>query len=548
MDLRLSKLYLTIIALCGCLLLGACSRRVLPDDPFEPEAPGLPPQLDDSPVVMLHIGMLNAGSSNTSAGVQEMIRTLRIIMIHEDLNDPSVKYIEANRLIDAKTTNVSDFRYIFQKRTIVGKKSFYLIANEESVGRVKFKDNNDSPLGENPYLTTFLSYFDPDIPDDEDESGDDDADDDDYGDDGNDGDDDGDDDDGDDDDGGDGGTSASRPTAAQFEAMLNSLYFEPTESYKMSGDKVFLPYSAYYTDFEIGLDDHRVDKTDVPMYLVPVATKFTFKFINERVNDPDGIKIDYLAIKKTNRTNYLMAQLGEKDLHKKFGSKEYYWIDWLNLVVGSLNTDSTDQNTTGNAMYGWIDSFKTPHGFDDEKCDAAFYDFVRDGWVENEDDLKPANDYYSWELPKAEKEGNKEVPVDIPPFGPYYLPEGHHMVEVIDDSETENPDDTDDPDEPENPDDDTGTDDGKDAVKKKIVDQYMLKLRMRNADAEFDATSKVQVKEAETEISNLKALFRNTNVLITITLREGGVRIYAEQQPWEYNPFYGYVKDEEDIK
>ncbi|MCH5329606.1 MAG: hypothetical protein J1E04_01485 [Alistipes sp.] len=533
MDLRLSKLYLTIIALCGCLLLGACSRHVLPDDPFEPEAPGLPPQLDDSPVVMLHIGMLNAGSSNTSAGVQEMIRTLRIIMIHEDLSDPSVKYIEANRLIDAKTTNVSDFRYIFQKRTIVGKKSFYLIANEESVGKVRFKDNNDSPVGDNPELTTFLSYFDPDMPDDEDENGDGNVDDDDYGDDGN----------GGDDDGGDGGTSASRPTAVQFEAMLNSLYFEPTESYKMSGDKVFLPYSAYYTDFEIGLDDHRVDKTDVPMYLVPVATKFTFKFINERAKDKGGIKIDYLAIKKTNRTNYMMAQLEEKDLHKRFGTKDYYWIDWLNMVVGSLNTDNTEQNTSGNAMYGWIDSFKTPYGFDDaETCDARFYDFVREGWVESEDKLKPANDDHSWSLAKATEVGGKVEPADIPPFGPYYLPEGHHLVEVIDDSETEDPDASG---EPENPDD---TGDDKDAVKTKIVDQYKLKLRMRNAEASFDSTSKVEVKEAETEISNLKALFRNTNVLITITLREGGVNIFAEQQPWEYNPFYGYVKDEEDIK
>ena len=471
---RLSKRYLSFIALCGCLILGSCVHRVItPDDADQPLL------LNNSPVVMLHIGTINAG--NRAANVQERIRSLRIIMIHEAGNS---KYIEANRLIDTKMADLN-FCYIFQKRTVVGKKSFYLIANEESVKSITLAEGSfPAGMEANPTLTAFLNAFNPDMPTDDDTA------------------------------------PTNICSAAEFEALLNAISFEPELTYGQSGGMIFLPYSAYY-GFEVKASDgYEVDYTDSPMYLVPVATKFSFKFINERTRT--DVAIDYFALEKTNKTNYLMPNLESWELNKNIGRDKYYWIDWLKFIADELQNaePGTDHNINMNNMYGWIRDYKMP--FPD---DAYTYEFVPDGYADDPE-TDPCTKTSSWVLPVAEEKDGKTIATTAE-YGPFYLPEGHNMVEDI----VENP----------NP-------GSSEPVSADLVEKYILKLRMRDVDIPVADPSPVKVKSAETEISNLKSLFRNTSVQITVTLREGGVNIYAEPVLWNKEELFGYVKDEDEIK
>ena len=532
MKLRTSNLYLAFIALCGCLMLVSCHDIGLTD---ESENPGnqLPP--NDSPVVMFHISAINTGSQSAATDVQEKIKSLRIIMIHE--GPDGVKRLEANRLIAAHDQPSNNFVYIFQKRTAVGKKKFYLIANEESIKSVKTSGASDSTQepddaggsdvddptvgaddangnglpatpSEPVSLTQFLNRFEPDMVMDD------------FG----------------------GGFTAPDEDktgiyAKNFEADLNSLHFEPIDSYDVVGNTVFLPYSAYY-DFEIKESNgYEVDFTGEPMYLVPVATKFTFKFINYREKETC---IDYLVLEKFNKTNYLMANLNDAELNKSYGGKPYYWIDWLKMVSDATQTPgdwwNSDENSSINSQYGWISGYHTPKedyesADNEEKYDAKPYDFVNEkvaelelkdeNWVPKETADEP------WTIPGYIDE---DTPCEDQFYGPFYLPEGHNLVtEVITEEE--------------------GDDGSVTEIRTtKTSEKYILRLKMRDYDADVNSTIISQVKTASTEISNLKALFRNTSVLITITMREGGVKIYAQQEPWVKKVFNGYVQDEDEIK
>lgn len=470
--LRLSKLFLYFIVVCGCLMLNSCSERSA-----EPDDDAQQPQIwNESPVVMFHIRTLGSGREASSGTVREMIKTLRIIMIHQSGNETR---IEANRLID---THMSDdqFSYIFQKRTVAGKKRFYLIANEESVKSVSLTDGSFPAGMQNPDLSTFLNYFQPDMPADD-----------------------------------NGGTvPAKNYTAAEFEALLGSLYFEGEPSYAIADGRIFLPYSAYYSGFEVKENDKKVDCTGSPMYLVPAATKFCFKFINERT--AEDVAIDYLTIKSVHRSNYLMAKLEEQELTKVIEGEEYYWIDWLRRVAEeSQDNIAPDDNVDLNGSYGWIKDFEVP-----VPGDVGEHAFIPDGPAD--DPGTPNIKSTSLILPVA-RESDGRITSTTTVFGPLYLPESRNIVE----EEIEEAD---------------------GSRKTQTLEKYTLKIKMRNAGAAVGSTSLADVKEAETEISNLKSLFRNTSVLITITLREGGVNIYAEPVLWNKKVFFGYVKDEDEIK
>lgn len=465
MKRRSSKLYLTFLALCGCLLLGSCSGRNMleedSDDPREPQAWNI------NPMVVLHINTLGEGLQ--SSGVQERIKSLRVIMIHEDPAD-NKRYIEANRLIEIQNVEAGRFSYFFQKRTVVGKKSFYLIANEESVPSVSLATGSfPAEMGQQPSLTRFLNAYDPAMPTDDEEDA--------------------------------AAAAAAAAQAQEFEQLLGALCFAPMEqSYDRQENVIYLPYSAYYhSGFDIEeTADYEVDLTDRPMYLVPVATKFWFRFINER---EEAVAIDYLRLESTNRTNYLMAKFdltgmgNNKELFMTVAgsSEKLYWIDWLKLVANATDDNqSSDDNNTENRRFGWISRYEVPKsGAEDE----MLYDFVSAA-------------------------GPWKILYDSEPqtFGPFYLPEGHHQVSA----------------------------DAENSDAQQLVEQYNLHIKMRTWSE--PGAEEINVKEATTHLSNLEFLFRNTCAWITITMREGGVRIYGEIADWQPNKFFGYVQDEDDIK
>ena len=468
-----NKLRHALVSLGCVMLLGACSDST----PVPEDNDG--PNLNESPVVMFHISTLNAGASSGSE-VTELINTLRIIMIHES---GSELRIEANRLIDTHQAD-NNFNYMFQKRTLPGKKRIYLIANEQSVKRVELVSGSFPAVMQNPDLKTVLDYYEPDLITDGTEEGT--------------------------------ATIDKEYSAADFEEVLTSLCFEGDGAYEINGGVVCLPYSAFYDDIEVH-ENEKIDNTEKPMYLVPAATKFTFKFINERT--AGDVAVDYLALASTQKTNYLMANLEDQELNKYIGGQKYYWIDWLKYVVDETQANpDLDDNVPVNGMYGWISGYNVP-----VPEDVYEHYFVPDGQADDPENA-PAVKSTSWMLKGAVEENGRITGTEAE-FGPLYIPEGHH---VFDEEET---------------DEETG-----EVISTQTVEKYLLKIKLRNSEAPVDSKSLVDVKIAESEISNLKALFRNTSVFITITLHEGGVNIYAEPVPWNKKVFFGYVKDEDEIK
>lgn len=488
MNLRFYKNFIASVAIASSLLFAACSDRQM--------SPGGDIVGSDAPVVMFHIGTLSTGGAETN-GVKELIKTLRIILVHEDKNG---SFIESNNLIDTHSAPAdADFSYIFQKRTVAGKKRVYLIANEQSVGQVSLVSGDfPSDMKINPTLHDFLEYFVPDMKTD--------------------------------------GTlkpdALSEGLAVEFESEINSLHFDARSCYDTGGGVVYLPYSAVYTGIEIAANDKTMDYSDKTLYLVPVATKFTFKFINERT--AQDVMLDYLAIASTHKNNFLMANLHENEITKTFKGESLYWIDWLKQVADTLQKNpSGDANVNLNARLGWISNYEMPF-----PADTIVSWMIPDGPADNPDiDITEKSN--SFRIPLAKTDVSGRVTATETYFGPIYIPESHCMVEEEDVDEEPLPD--------------TVIEDSQDVgspddTEKTMVEKYSLWIKLRNAQAPVNSESVAEVKTAKTDISNLRSLFRNTSVNITITLREGGVNIYAETVPWNKKVFYGYVKDEDEIK
>lgn len=516
MKQRYIKLYLAFVVLCGALLFASCRKDSvgLPDNPQEPQA------WEIGPTMMLHINTLSYGVQSVGTAVEERVKSLRIIMIHEDSDKK--RYLEANRLIDipdagadGEGSRATDFTYIFQKRTVLGKKSFYLIANEESAENVTIKgDEGPIALPAQTTLTTLLNSYQPAMPSGKkaaadgavitDPAADDSANPD---------------------------VAADEKAAAQaqeLEKLLQNLCLEPKQ--ELGSGKLYLPYSAYYhSGYDITeAGGHEIDMTGSPMYLVPVATKFSFKFINERTQDSGGLAVGKLELRSTNKTNYLMANFdlsGFKNKEELYldpvegGSKQIHWIEWLRQVAMATNPtapeDQTSDNITDqNSRFGWISCYQMPYpDFKDGaagESDVVNYDFIQH---------LPEKSLTLQNATPLDDSGDK-VQAYEQEIGPFYLPEGHHKEEK-------------------------NLSDDPDSNAKTLVESYGLYIEMYPAE---EGLSSTQAKVADTEISNLKYLFRNTSIRITIALHEGGVKIYAQTEPWITATLWGYVQDEDDIK
>lgn len=503
------------MAVCALLTLVSC---VYDDIPVPHEW-----VRDDSPVVILHISTLDAGS-DSKATVKERVKSLRIIMLHKNPTN-SKTYIELNEFVDFSEGGdvaANTFRYIFSKRTVPGEKMFYLIANEESVPEIH---SSLLPAAvSDASLSEFMEFFKPNMPgnnqgDEAEESENDGS--------------------GDEADSGDGAEDDTvvGPTEKEYDDfvnILNSISFNPdfsdfndllgyrdaSGSGENSADRtIYLPYSAFYDNFVVAEEAGEYSR-QLPMCLVPVATKFSFKFINERT--AQNVAVDYIAIESANKANYLMANVGSSELTKNFGTESYYWIDWLRRIAEeSQNNVEQDDNVYMNNRYGWIREYEVP-----EK-DAEPHYFVPDGGADmTEVPFKST----SLILPVATEDKSGKVTSTTTEIGPFYLPESRNMVKEEDPEKQGILEGDEQDDEAE------------------LVEQYTLKLKMRDENIKVDDPSLVKVMRAETKLSNLKSLFRSTSMLITITLREGGVNIYGETVPWNKKVFYGYVKDEDEIK
>ena len=379
--------------------------------------------------LVLDVRSLDAGlPSSGGDGVTEKIKTLRVIVL-EDKEDGK---IECNRLIEIGASAAA-FRYEFVLPTTAETKAVYLIANEESVEEIQGEFPAGLPTAS---LTELAESF---------------------------------------------GVGTG---AASFRQAMEAVYFAPVYAPDSKGG-IYLPYVSRYDGIEMIKDQ----VTTQTMYLVPVATKFTFHFVNKRAF---GISVNQIGVTAVDSENFLFAQVGDLDCRKVFDDPErpLYWIDWLAAVAAKTQEAGYfGTNESVNEKYGWISDYALPApGPEEQKllAESILVPAVQDG-----------------------------IPGEAV-CGPCYFPESRNIFDIFDKN---------------------GNPIGEEQ-------RYFLSLELKD---ENSAASPEDIPKFEKQqIENLKSLFRNTSVLIRITMSQDAVKAYAEIADWSRKSANGWVLDGED--
>lgn len=424
---EISRHIFSIIILIGCVFgMESCIN----DNTSDCDGMATGAQDKDPLLIVLHISPLDAGNSQSSNDVTEKIKSFRIIILNE-LSEQ--KYVECNKLIELIEPEggfaAHQFQYTFTWPTIEGKKHFYLIANEESVTNIQYQSSATLPNDLNT-LAKLLENYEPDL---------------------------------------------VNPT--DFDKVMEAVYFSP--DYTIESGEIYLPYTAYYNGFEAQKEQH-LGNPPLNMYLVPVATKFTFNFTNKRVHD---VSINEISVTPIDTDNFLIAHVGQSDIRKDFDEETgLYWIDWLAKVSEkSHQEEDYNDNMSFNQEYGWIADYDIPSSTEPNPQTL----------IKQEQNIS---------VPGMGEEGT--IPEKLQ-LGPYYLPESK----------------------------------SKDTNNVNDVTEYNYYLTL---DLE-DKMVENQPEFKNVKIDNLKSLFRNTSVIINIIMSEGDVEVYAEIFPWTRRLANGWV-------
>lgn len=263
-------------------------------------------------------------------GVSEKIKSLRIVIISDC-------FIEYNQKFDYSQTeggikNAEGTIHTLERSTVAGNKKFYLIANEESVPEISFENISDEELREiegidnleegilrdGMSLTEFLEYFVKDkLPAE--------------------------------------GTLdyLNSGTGSQFEKLINSAYFCP--DLEVTDNTIYLPYTSYYEGIKAA--NNPEETVAATMYLVPVATKFTFNLYNYR---KEKVELKEIILSKINSSNYLFARLHDSEREKKLKGETYPWIEWLQKVAEDTQKLSGEALQKYNQEVGCIENYFLP--------------------------------------------------------------------------------------------------------------------------------------------------------------------------------------------
>lgn len=447
--------YIAIAALMACSAWACCFDNI----PCEPDGT----DGDESYRLVMRISPIDVYET-AAAGVTERIKSLRVIVM-KDAESGSADggtgsanggtaagpKIEYNQLITSekfKTTAAAGFEYTISLTTTPGKKDIYLIANEESVGEIKYQradgsasEESNQPASFTAFLNKYVKYSD----------------------------------------------------AAEFREAVGAIYFEPTYT-PDAQNALYLPYMSHYkVDVKDNKDGESTEVKD--MFLVPVATKFTFKFINKR---SDVVTVSRISVESTDTHNFILARVGGNDYEKTFGGTKMYWVDWLAKVAEESHKypDYSD-NMDFNERYGWISDYEIPTA-----SEPGTTEFIGVG--------------ASVPVPAQTTVTKDGVETDEPGvvvLGPYYRPEslrektGGNAVSAEDGKEHE----------------------------------YLLTLDLQDGAGESPEFEGIP-------INNLHALFRNTSVYITVTMSSGDVEVYAEISGWNRHEANGWVNNGGDDK
>lgn len=409
------------------------------------------PDYEEKPLFNVAINFSTLSTREGNSLVTENIKSFRVIVTssengeeESDSSEESVngETVQLNQFV-TEASLASTFQYYLLWQTNKGTKNFYLFANEESVGNLSYSNGSSDETN----LSELLNSFN-------------------VGDD-----------------------------ASDLKSILTSAYFTP--KYEINNSNcIYLPYTSIYEGVEV-MNNNESYK----MFLVPVATKFFFNFINYR---PSDVYINGISLNSTNTDNYLFANVGESNLQMTLpgDSDSLFWIDWLDKV-SKLSQDNCgyNQNQSFNTLYGWIWDYSIPTSE------------VNDPYVFVAPDTQLQIKGISYPETDEDNEDEGEEVEGIPGnycAGPYYVPESKVNVE---------PPDT--------------TKGGRQ------FQRYYLTIGM----ADSDPDNKDNPEFDMVEIDNLKALFRNTCVIINLVMRQGDVEIYAQIAPWIEQQSFGYVNE-----
>ena len=272
-----------------------------------------------------------------------------------------------------------------------------------------------------------------------------------------------------------------------FEESINSLSFTPEPNYGLTDNTVKLPYSSYYElEMEHGKNYNK------PMFLVPVATKFTVNITNNR---KEAIEIKSLTIDRLANQTYMLAHVGTQDYNKN----GQYWIDWLADVSAESHSYKNYEDNVGfNAEKGWIFDYALPEN--------VSY---------SSQNLLPSESYIVTK-PQLDDAQNVLTPFkDTLPT--IYFPESRYF--------------------------DGNTNEG-------TVQTYSLTLTVADTNEGTDSDSETEkIITMNRLLPNVKALFRNTHVIINIEMGMGYMDVYAEIYPWSIDddPLKGFVEKEDEL-
>lgn len=425
---------MTMIAALWACCLSSCVYDNVPDNPADYNPQGV--------FVVLNVNPLSLNGPEIGNS-HEKIMSLRVIMLSDGA-------LEVNQKVSMTAVEASQLSRSFTFNTLPGTKEFFLIANEEKITNFSFEPETGIEVDGSTNFATLLAGFRPE-------------------------------------------PQGSNTVGTRLKAILENVCFEPDFTADLNGD-YYLPYTSHYYGYNIGEDDQTYWHDPIKMYLVPVATKFIFRFINNRPND---VEISNIEIKNFNNIDFLTARLNQKEEHKYFGSEKLYWVDWLAKVSeeSHKNVEYTD-NENFNLEYGWINGYSMP-----SISSTAPKSFLEGGQIRT---VKAAITE-----PDESELGYKVIEPGILTMGPFYMPESWNEFKYYDNKLEE----------------------------EVTIQQYTLTLGLH--DITTDPSKDPPFNNVS--IGNLKSLFRNTCVIITVRMDAGKLEIYAEMADWNKRYAQGYV-------
>lgn len=276
----------------------------------------------------------------------------------------------------------------------------------------------------------------------------------------------------------------------EFENWIKSYSFSPDYKSMVENGAIYIPYTAVYTDINAVFKDQK----DLMAYLVPVATKFQINFTNFR-NNPVNVK--NITLNYTNTANYLFAKVGSTNLNMSFPEDDgtttsLYWIDWL-AKIAQLSWENTEfkPNTSFNGKYGWITDYEIPSP----------------GNYKTSYLYQPPEQSEGFSVPAVTTSADSDTIPGTYSCGPVYVPESRNFINPSGTGST-------------------------------TYQSYYLTVDWEDTAPDAEAPEFI-----DNYISNLAALFRDTYVIINITMKQGDIEVYAEIQPWTIHSANGWVVD-----